>query len=605
MEAETEASKQQELLQKTLESDFRKKIEKISKDNEDLIKKLNQEIDDTLDKLNSTKKAHREELLLLENSKQQAVAMAQQESKMTNERLNENIEELEKINKELEKQHREAKSRLETDRNSINELQVEIVKLRSSITESNEQWEGDKKALGERLSKEREERLNAEAEVDVLNSKLKSALEKEAQLQHDLSDTKQKLDECQMAKHQNTVNLSECEIKLEDHKRQIQRLEQIKISLTESLQQTEVEKQNLESELQTEKSKSAHLDIQLFEAKRDISSQTIKITSLQSECNDLEEQIQYWQSRFDDLTLEHQDLNIEYDKMKAQFQASEDTKNKEDVELHSLRMKISELESTRNVQEKELHSLKLALTSDTESLQQKIITLTKTLEEVRVREKKLEDQRHNLEICLNNAQQEIKDLHVRLTGQDGRTGELFATMARLEGAKQDLETKIASVASLLRQVRSTSNSRSRPSSPHNRSLRSAQSRRASSPFPPSSSSGIGVEIDFDQVKRDIRDLVGRIGMAIKERDEALHKSTLFKKQYDELFQNSLTTEDQLSAHKKKSRGFEEQLHKLELQLAQSDANSAHQVRLFNSTMSCMLSIVGTYRKKYLPSVRQS
>ena len=48
LEAETEASKQQELLQKTLESDFRKKIEKISKDNEDLIKKLNQEIADLL-----------------------------------------------------------------------------------------------------------------------------------------------------------------------------------------------------------------------------------------------------------------------------------------------------------------------------------------------------------------------------------------------------------------------------------------------------------------------------------------------------------------------------------------------------------------------------
>ena len=122
----------------------------------------------------------------------------------------------------------------------------------------------------------------------------------------------------------------------------------------------------------------------------------------------------------------------------------------------------------------------------------------------RARERKLEDQRHNLEICLSNSQQETTDLHVQLNGQEGRMGEVFSTMARLEGAKKDLETQISNVASLLHHVRSSSahsTSRSRPSTP-NRSSRASNNHRASSFQETSalSSKNSGGEVDFEQIK---------------------------------------------------------------------------------------------------------
>ena len=122
----------------------------------------------------------------------------------------------------------------------------------------------------------------------------------------------------------------------------------------------------------------------------------------------------------------------------------------------------------------------------------------------RARERKLEDQRHNLEICLSNSQQETTDLHIQLNGQEGRMGEVFSTMARLEGAKKDLETQISNVASLLHHVRSSSahsTSRSRPSTP-NRSSRASNNHRASSFQETSafSSKNSGGEVDFEQIK---------------------------------------------------------------------------------------------------------
>ena len=271
--------------------------------------------------------------------------------------------------------------------------------------------------------------------------------------------------------------------------------------------------------------------------------------------------------------------------MKADRVLDEDAKAvAETTEIRTLRLKLSELTGINSMLEKELASLKLTSTSEQEALKQKISTLYATIDEIRARERKLEDQRHNLELRLTNSQQEAKDLHVKLNGQEGRMGELFTTMARLEGGKKDLEAHISNVASLLHHVRSSSAhsaSRSRPSTPPTRSSR-ASHRRASSPAwsglaSNASAGGGGGEIDFDQIKSDIRDLVNRISQAVKDRDESLHQVATFKRQNEQLLENTTTLEEKLSSQKKKSRSFEDQLKKLELKVAHSDSNLADQV----------------------------
>ena len=70
-----------------------------------------------------------------------------------------------------------------------------------------------------------------------------------------------------------------------------------------------------------------------------------------------------------------------------------------------------------------------------------------------MRERSLEDQRHSLEIALSTSQQEVKDLNVRMTGYEGKINELKANVSKMELVKKDLEGKLSTVCSLLREVR--------------------------------------------------------------------------------------------------------------------------------------------------------
>ena len=82
---------------------------------------------------------------------------------------------------------------------------------------------------------------------------------------------------------------------------------------------------------------------------------------------------------------------------------------------------------------------------------------------------------------------------------------------------------------------------------------------------------------FFKILGDIRDLVGRISQAAKDRDESLHQVASLKRQNDQLLENTVGLEEKLSTQKKKSRSFEDQLRKVELKVAHSDANLADQV----------------------------
>lgn len=103
------------------------------------------------------------------------------------------------------------------------------------------------------------------------------------------------------------------------------------------------------------------------------------------------------------------------------------------------------------------------------------------LEDSRRIERKLDDQKRNLEIQLENTSAENEELKLRLSGAEGRVNALEATLARLEGSKRDIEFKLSSIVSSLRRTigfrqemprarspvrsRTPSPRRSRPNSP--------------------------------------------------------------------------------------------------------------------------------------------
>lgn len=74
------------------------------------------------------------------------------------------------------------------------------------------------------------------------------------------------------------------------------------------------------------------------------------------------------------------------------------------------------------------------------------------LEDSRSREKRLEDQKHNLEVCLVDATQQIQELKAKLGGADGRLRSLETQLLQLESSKREIEQKLFSVVSTLRRI---------------------------------------------------------------------------------------------------------------------------------------------------------
>ena len=142
---------------------------------------------------------------------------------------------------------------------------------------------------------------------------------------------------------------------------------------------------------------------------------------------------------------------------------------------------VVEGEASREALRKEINNLqrKMAEFQDESRLKEKDYHMA--LEDSRRSERRMEDQKRNLEIQLENVNAESGELRLKLSGSDGRVNALEAQLARLEGAKRDIEFKLNSIVSSLRRTigfrqdmprsrspirsRSPSPKRSRPTSP--------------------------------------------------------------------------------------------------------------------------------------------
>ena len=106
-------------------------------------------------------------------------------------------------------------------------------------------------------------------------------------------------------------------------------------------------------------------------------------------------------------------------------------------------LQVVETEASREALRKELANLqrKMSELEDEARLKERDYQLA--LEDAHRMEKKMDDQRRNLEISLENANAELADLKLKLSGAEGRVNALEAQLARTEGGKKDIEVKVS------------------------------------------------------------------------------------------------------------------------------------------------------------------
>ncbi len=140
-----------------------------------------------------------------------------------------------------------------------------------------------------------------------------------------------------------------------------------------------------------------------------------------------------------------------------------------------------ETEASREALRKELANMQRRMAELEDDIRLKEKDYQMALADANRTEKKLDDQRRNLEMSLESTSSELADVKLRLSGAEGRVTALETEVARVEGAKRDVEFKLGSIVSSLRRsigftqgmprsrsplrARSPSPRRSRPNSP--------------------------------------------------------------------------------------------------------------------------------------------
>ena len=84
LEAENDGTRQKEDLKQNLTSEFKIKLDKVQKEKNEELRQLKHDLDETLLNLESSRKNHCEEVLLIENTNRQSLAIAHQDQRYGN-----------------------------------------------------------------------------------------------------------------------------------------------------------------------------------------------------------------------------------------------------------------------------------------------------------------------------------------------------------------------------------------------------------------------------------------------------------------------------------------------------------------------------------------
>lgn len=140
-----------------------------------------------------------------------------------------------------------------------------------------------------------------------------------------------------------------------------------------------------------------------------------------------------------------QSCNTQKDVLEKEMQArlSNEIEEKERIqqEMHAMKKQMTDLDTNLHATRQELGRARCKSNQDDHRFHGREQELVVRIEDGRNREKRLEDQKHNLEVCLADATQQIQELKARLGGAEGRVRALDDQLMHSEGCKKDVSLK--------------------------------------------------------------------------------------------------------------------------------------------------------------------
>uniref|UniRef100_A0A6P7GY35 Rootletin isoform X1 n=2 Tax=Diabrotica virgifera virgifera TaxID=50390 RepID=A0A6P7GY35_DIAVI len=591
------------------EVEFKQTVDKIKQQNEDMVKKLTEEkekirtslekrLQQSLHKLTNEKDAeiqqlmermenlqshienlcqqHEELMLRAENDKQQALLIAHHDHQALHDRLEATRRELEDERDGAERLKREANSRFEQDRTNINKLKEELSKYKTRLEEAKVRTEEEINKLEQRIEEVKTERDNCQSEAENLKIQLQLCENKSEGVGNQLHETLRKLKEAtnNQEKLSRTENNSESLRKeltdvrrlLADGNFEKEKYHNTNKELRDHIKKTESEKREQARQLEDAYKAISNLEDIKVSLENERNRLQNQIRNLETEQLQIEHKVQGLQEELQRTQAANSQQQTEEKELQARLLNEVEERERAHQEVHQCRKQISELERNLDHTRLDLNKTRSHYGQLEEQWHAREQDLLVHLEDSKSKEKRLEDQKHNLEVCLVDATQQIQELKAKLGGAEGRVRALENQLVHLDSAKREVDQKLSSIISTLRRIAGIQLDGS-VTMPY-RLL--SPSRRWS----PARSYDDGrdgtTDVDPEVVRKGVRSLMQQVAQIERERDDYKTQVQITKKQLQEAQEGMSKGDNKLTKVLQNVRSLQEEKSGLEAKLGQKN-----------------------------------
>ncbi|XP_012287068.1 rootletin isoform X2 [Orussus abietinus] len=564
-------SDEKEQIRISLEKRLQQTVSELGGEKDDEIAQLQRRIEELQEHIETVCQQHEEVLLRAENDKQQALLMAHHDQQALLEKLESVYRELEDEKGSLDRLRRESTVRSEQDRNNMNQLRDELNRLRTRLDETKLKADEERLKLELRIEEISKERENVQRESEELQVQLQMAEDKVDILQNQFQETSRKLKESENTTETLRKELIDVRRQLADSKFEKEKYNSSNKDLREHVKRIEGDKREQGRGLEEAHQKIAALE----DVKTALDSERTRLQTqlrdMERESLQLQQQLRFTQDELQKAHSSNSQAQNEEKELQARLANETEERERLQLQLHQMKKQVVDLDNSLEVTRQELGRLRARADEEDERWRAREQELLVRLEDSRCRERKLEDQKHNLEVCLADASQQIQELKARLGGSEGRVRALDAQLSQLEVAKKEVEQKLSSVGSTLRRIAGIQldGSVNIPFKLMSPSRRWSPARVHHDHC--EAGRDIVLDVDPEAVRKGVRCLMQQVAQIERERDDYKTELSNLRKQLAEAHENQTKTESKLTSVLSNLRILQDEKNVLDSKLTQKQA----------------------------------
>ncbi|XP_058981503.1 rootletin-like, partial [Musca domestica] len=519
-------------LRGALEKRMQQALQALQTAKDDEIEKQQERLEGLQAHLESLVQQHEEALIRAENEKQQALLIAHRDKQAVQEKLEAVARELKTEQDALERAKREHNARDEKQRNAIAQLKDELVALRTREEEQKIKLEECIRKQEIQMNALKEERDNLQRLSDELKMDIRLKDDKMESLSNELQDTMRKAKENEGYIESMRKDLTDTRRQLADSNIERDKYSTSNKELRDHVKRVEGAKREQARAIEEALQKISNLE----ESKNTLEIDRTRISTILKETeNNLQktsQELNTTKNTLQKTQMEFAQKDEGGKELQNKLAAETELKERATQELNQVKKQLADLEANLCATRQELGRARCHANQEEHRFHNREQELLARLEEARGREKRLEDQKHNLEVCLADATQQIQEHKARLGGAEGRIRALDEQLACVEQHKRENEHKLSSVIHTLRriagiQIDGSVNLSHRLVSPSRRfsPVRSVSGGVAPSchDFDQRSTShcadGPALDVDPDLIRKGVRCLMHQVAQIEREKDD--------------------------------------------------------------------------------------